>query len=278
MSAGAGPRQRPTSVRLERTGPGRSVARVTIARPEVRNALDATTIAALRGAFEAFAVEPTDRLRAVVLGGDGPTFCAGGDLGWMRAGATLSEEENVRDAGELAAMYAAIDACPVPVIVRVQGAALGGGAGFCCVADIVVAEASATFGFPEVRIGLLPATVAPFAVARLGEGKARTLFLTGRRIDAREALRVGLVDEIATGLEALDAAVSRCLEEILAGGPDGVRAAKALVVELRGLAPGAAAARTARLLAEHRVSPEGREGLAAAGERRPPAWARPDSG
>jgi methylglutaconyl-CoA hydratase len=270
--------ERPSPVRLERTGPRGAVARVTIARPEVRNALDAAAIAALRDAFDAFAAEPAEELRAVVLGGDGPTFCAGGDLGWMRGGAALSGEENVRDTRALAAMYDAIDACPVPVIARVQGAALGGGAGLCCVADVVVAEATATFGFPEVRIGLLPATVAPFAVARLGEGNARALFVTGRRIDAREALRVGLVHEIATGPEALDAAVSRCVDEVLAGGATGVRAAKALVLELRPQAPGSAADRTAQLLADQRASAEGIEGLAAAADRRPPAWARPDDG
>lgn len=266
-------------VRIERSRAGDTVARVTLARPATRNALDAEAIEALASAFGSFAGEPADRLRAVVLAGDGPAFCAGADVGWMRSAIAMSREENEADARGLAVMLAAIDACPVPVIARVQGAALGGGAGLCAVADVVVAEAGARLGFPEVRLGLIPATIAPFVVRRIGEGNARALFTTGRVIDAREASRVGLVHRVAEGDAALDAAVDEVLAAILAGGPEAVRAAKALVrdVAARQGAGGDEdlAAMTARVLAERRASEEAREGLAAFVERRPAAWVPP---
>jgi methylglutaconyl-CoA hydratase len=266
-------------VRIERSRAGDTVARVTLARPATRNALDAEAIEALASAFGAFAGESADRLRAVVLAGDGPAFCAGADVGWMRSAIAMSREENEADARGLAAMLAAIDACPVPVIARVQGAALGGGAGLCAVADVVVAEAGARLGFPEVRLGLIPATIAPFVVRRIGEGNARALFTTGRVIDAREASRVGLVHRVAEGDAALDAAVDEVLAAILAGGPEAVRAAKALVRDVAARPAGAAAddlaAMTARVLAERRASEEAREGLAAFVDHRPAAWVPP---
>lgn len=280
------------SVRIERSGPGGAVARVTLARPATRNALDAEAIEALAAAFLAFAGEPADRLRAVVLAGEGPAFCAGADVAWMRAALGMSRDENEADALGLAGMLAAIDACPVPVIARVQGAALGGGAGLCAVADVIVAEAGAKLGFPEARLGLIPATIAPFVVRRIGEGQARALFATGQRIDGREAHRIGLVHRVTEGEAALDAAVDEIIAAILAGGPEAVRAAKALVREVAArqgragqteagaagnedLAAGDLAAMTARVLAERRASEEAREGLAAFVERRPAAWVPP---
>ena len=265
-------------VRIERDGSGGVVVRVTLARPSTRNALDADTIEALHAAFRDLAAAAPGRLRAVVLAGDGPAFCAGADRAWMRAALALSLEENEADASRLAAMLAAIDACPVPVVARVQGAALGGGAGLCAVADVVVAEATTRFGFPEVRLGLVPATIAPYVVRRIGEGAARALFVTGERIDAHEARRIGLVHRVAEGEAALDGAVDEVLAAILAGGPEAVRAAKSLVREVAGRPvedPGLAA-ETAGLLAERRASAEAREGLAAVDERRPAAWMPPD--
>lgn len=259
-------------VRVHRTGRGGCVAHVTIARPGVRNALDAGAIAALRAAFEGFAGEPPQALRVVVLAGEGTVFCAGADLGWMRAALESTPAANEADALGLAGMYAAIDACPAPVVARIQGAALGGGAGLCAVADVVIAEAGTRFSFPEVRLGLIPATIAPFVVARIGEGQARALFATGRRFDAAEALRIGLVSEVADGLDALDRAVETAVADVLAGGPEATRAAKALIREVRGLTPEAVADRTARALAARRASAEGAEGLRAVVERRPAAW------
>ncbi len=272
-------------VRVDRgTGAQRAVARVTLDRPARRNALDGETIDALGAAFGSLAGEPADSLRAVVLAGEGSVFCAGADVAWMRATIGLSREANEADGHRLAEMLAAIDACPVPVIARVHGAALGGGAGLCAVADVVVADAGTRFGFPEVRLGLVPATIAPYVVRRIGEGAARALFATGERIDAAEARRIGLVHRVVdgsgglgvldTGLGALDAAVEETLAAILAGGPEAVRAAKALVRDVAGRPAGDAGLRavTARLLAERRASAEAREGLAAFDARRPAGW------
>ncbi len=268
----------PPGVRVEREGPDGAVARVTIARPQVRNALDAGAIASLRAHFEEFADEAPNDLRVVVLAGDGPVFCAGADRGWMRAALHLTPAANEADALGLAAMYRAIDMCPVPVIARVQGAALGGGAGLCAVVDIAIAEASAWFSFPETRLGLVPATIAPFVVARLGEGHARALFALGRRFDAVQAMRIGLVHEIADGLDGLDRAVEAALADVLEGGPEATRAAKQLIRDVRGADPAAAADRTARVLALRRASAEGAEGLRAIEEHRPPWWVKRGSG
>lgn len=268
----------PSGVRVEREGPGGTVARVTIARPEVRNALDAGAIASLRALFEGFADAAPGALRVVVLAGDGPVFCAGADLGWMRAALDATPAANEADALDLAAMYGAIDRCPVPVIARVQGAALGGGAGLCAVVDVAIAEAGSRFSFPEARLGLIPATITPFVVARVGEGHARALFATGRRFEAAEAIRIGLVHQVADGLDGLDRAVGAAVTDVLAGGPEATRATKQLIRDLRGVDPGAAAERTARALALRRASAEGAEGLRAVEERRPAEWVTRNAG
>jgi methylglutaconyl-CoA hydratase len=259
-------------VRLERSGRGGCIARVTLARPEVRNALDAEAIASLRAVFDAFANESPEALRVVVLAGDGPVFCAGADLGWMRAALAATPAANEADALGLAGMYEAIDACPAPVIARVHGAALGGGAGLLAVSDVAIAEAGTRFSFPEVRLGLIPATIAPFVVARIGEGHARAYFATGRRFDAAEAQRIGLVSEVVDGAAALDPAVASTITDILAGGPEATRAAKKLIRDVRGLTPERVAEQTARALALRRASAEGAEGLRAVEQKRPAGW------
>jgi len=165
-------------LRVERD---RAVARVTLNRPEVRNAFNAELIAELAWTFEAFAEETLDQLRAVVLAGEGKAFCAGADIEWQRASIGLSMKDNEADAGRLQEMLGAIDVCPVPVIAAVHGAALGGGMALCCVADVTVATADTTFGFTEVKLGLMPAVISPFVLSRIGEGPARALFLTGER-------------------------------------------------------------------------------------------------
>jgi methylglutaconyl-CoA hydratase len=261
------------AVRLERRGPGGSVAHVTLARPEVHNAFDASTIAALRATFAGLARESPTELRAVVLAGDGPSFCAGADIAWMRAAMQLDVEGNESDAMAMADMFETLDGCPVPVIARVHGAALGGGMGLCAVSDVVIAESGTKFGFTETRLGILPAVIAPFAIAKIGEGHARALFPGGRRFDAVRAQRIGLVHEVVEGDAALDAAVGAAVADVLAAGPTAARAAKAIVREVRGLGHGAAKWHTARVIARQRVSAEAREGFAAFDERRPPAWA-----
>ncbi len=260
-------------LRLERTGPAGVVARVTLSRPEVHNAFDASLVAELRSTFAALARESPTQLRAVVLAGDGPSFCAGADLGWMRAAMALDTEGNEHDAMAMADMFEAIDTCPVPVIARVHGAALGGGMGLCAVADIVIAESGTRFGFTETRLGILPSVISPFVIAKIGESHARALFPGGRRFDAARAARIGLVHEVVEGPAALDAAVDAAIADLLAAGPTAVRAAKAIVREVRGLGHGSAKWHTARVIARQRTSEEAQEGLRAFSERRRPAWA-----
>jgi methylglutaconyl-CoA hydratase len=260
-------------LRLERTGPNDAVARVTLTRPEVHNAFNASLIADLQRAFGALAREGPTQLRAVVLAGDGPTFCAGADIDWMRAALQLEVEANEQDAMAMADMLETIDTCPVPVIARVHGGALGGGAGLCAVSDLVIAEAGAKFGFTETRLGILPAVISPFVVARIGESQARALFPGGRRFDAIRAQRIGLVHEVVEGSDALDAAVDTAVADVLASGPTAVRAAKAIVREVRGLGHGSAKWHTARVIARQRVSEEAQEGFRAFVEKRRPAWA-----
>lgn len=259
-----------TTLRVERDG---DVARVWLARPEVRNAFNAEMIDALRATFESLSAEPPDALRAVVIGGDGSVFCAGADVEWMRAAVGLSVEDNERDAARLHAMLAALDACPAPVIARVQGAALGGGMGLVAASDVVVAAADATFGFTETRLGILPAVISIFVLPKIGESHARALFTTGSRFDADHAYRIGLVHELVADGAALDSRVEATVAELRAAGPTATRAAKALVRELRLLAPEDARSHVVRRIARQRTSAEGQEGLRAFLEKRRPSWA-----
>ena len=177
-----------SALRVERDG---EILRITIARPERRNAFDAATIAELTGAFD-----DVGDAGVVVLAGDGPSFCAGADVEWQRSSIDLSYDENVADALRLHRMLEAIDTCSAPVVARVQGFALGGGSGVVACADVVVAGPDAVFGFTEVKLGIVPAVISPFVLAKIG-GKARRFFTTGERFDAETALRIGLVDEVS---------------------------------------------------------------------------------
>jgi methylglutaconyl-CoA hydratase len=249
-----------------------AVARVTLSRPEVRNAFNAELIADLHDAFATLAGEPPDALRAVVLAGEGAAFCAGADVTWMRASAALSVEDNEADARRMGEMLAAIDGCPAPVVARVHGAALGGGMGLCAVADVTLAAANTTFGFTETKLGILPAVISPFVIARIGEGQARALFPTGERFDAERALRIGLVHEVLPDEAALDDRVAAVVVELLSAGPEAARAAKAVIRDQRGLSPAETRKLTVGAIARQRVSPEGQEGLTAFLEKRPPDW------
>ena len=245
------------ALRIQQDG---ELLRVTLARPERRNAFDATLIAELTQAFGAVGGD----VRAVLLAGDGPSFCAGADVEWQRASIDLTFDENVEDALRLHAMLAALDSCPAPLVARVQGYALGGGSGLVACADVVVAAPDATFGFSEVRLGIIPAVISPFVFARIGAGAARSLFVTGERFDAERALRIGLVDEVA---EDLDAVVERQVAAILKSGPQATRAAKRLTRE-RPSDP----RDLARIAAGLRAGDEGQEGLRAFLEKRQPNW------
>jgi methylglutaconyl-CoA hydratase len=244
-----------TAVHTERDG---GVLRITLARPDRRNAFDAALIAELAEAFV-----DVGRARAVVLAGEGASFCAGADVDWMRASASLSFDENVADANAMRQMFEAIDRCPAPVVARVHGHALGGGAGLVAAADIAIAAPTTQFAFSEVKLGIIPAVISPFALAKIGAANARRYFVTGERFDAAMALRIGLVGEVA---EELDTAVDRVVAELLSAGPQAARWAKRLVRERP------EGAETARWIAERRTSDEGQEGLAAFLARRPPAW------
>ena len=244
-----------SALRIERDG---DILRITLARPETRNAFDAALIAELAEAFV-----DVGKARAVVLAGDGPSFCAGADVEWMRSSVDLDYEQNVADANALRAMLEAIDRCPAPVVARIQGHALGGGAGLVACADIAVAHADAVFAFSEVKLGIIPAVISPFALAKIGASAARRYFVTGERFDAATALRIGLVHEVA---EDLDTAVATILDELASAGPKAARHAKRLVLEQPD------GPDTARRIAERRTSDEGQEGLRAFLERRRPNW------
>jgi methylglutaconyl-CoA hydratase len=234
-----------SGLRVERDG---EVLRVTLARPERRNAFDAQLIADLTAAFS-----DVGDARAVVLAGEGETFCAGADIEWQRSAIDLSYEENVEDALRLYRMCEAIDVCRAPVVARIQGYALGGGSGLAACADIAVSAADATFGFTEVKLGIIPAVISPFVLPKIGQ-HARRYFLTGERFGAETALRIGLVHEVT---EELDGAVDRIVGELLASGPDAVRAAKDLIRER----PDGRA--TAELAARMRTREEGQQRLRA---------------
>jgi methylglutaconyl-CoA hydratase len=254
-----------TTVRLETDE--RKITRLTLARPEVRNAFDAALIAELTSALGT--IDPASR--AVVLASEGDAFCAGADVEWMRGSAAHTPEENVADSRALAAMYRALHDLPMPLVARVQGAAMGGGAGLVAVADIAVASTEAFFAFSEVRVGILPAVVSPYVVRKLGPARATALFITGARIDAKRAHEIGLVERVVEPGE-LDAAVERVLAAILEGGPAAVNAAKRLVREVEGRSPAEVADLTVARIAGIRVSSEGQEGLRAFLERRKPRW------
>lgn len=264
------------SLRVDRTGPAGVVARVTLTRPDAHNAFDATLCAEMRAAFGALAREGPTELRAVVLCGEGASFSAGADIKWMRAAMALDREANEQDAMAMAEMFEAVDTCPVPVIARVHGSALGGGLGLCAVADLVIAESGTRFGFTETRLGILPAVISPFVIAKIGETHARALFPGGRRFDAVRAQRIGLVHEVVEGLPALDAAVDAAVADLLLSGPTATRAAKAIVREVRGLPHGSSKWHTARVIATQRQTPEAQEGFRAFDEKRKPAWAPAD--
>ncbi|HEX7067688.1 MAG TPA: enoyl-CoA hydratase-related protein [Candidatus Limnocylindria bacterium] len=256
-------------LRVSREGP---FARVSLDRADVRNAFNAALIGQLRATFEELASEPPDRLRAVVLAGEGPVFSAGADVEWMRASASLTREDNERDAAALQSMLAAVDACPVPVVARVQGAALGGGLGLCAASDIVLATTSTRFGFTETKLGIIPAVISTFVIPKIGESHARALFATGQRFDAQRAHLIGLVHEVLPDVTALDVRVDEILAELRSAGPTAARAAKALVRELRTLSPDEARKHTVLHIAQQRTSDEGQEGLAAFLDKRPPRW------
>lgn len=246
----------------------RGVATLTMNRPERFNAFDEGLIQALRQAVDECAADP--QVRVIVLAGAGKHFSAGADIGWMRRAAAAPEDVNRADAQAFAGMLAALASCPKPTIARVQGLALGGGVGLACACDIAIAADSAQFAVSEARFGILPAVIGPYVIRAVGPRQAQRLALTAQRIGADEALRLGLVQQTASDL---DAALDATLNELLASGPQAQAEIKALFAQLRPGDFGAAAQQlTAATIARVRTTPEAREGFAAFVDKRPAAW------
>jgi methylglutaconyl-CoA hydratase len=266
------PDRSPTSdlVRIEATGAG--AATVTMDRPSAKNALDADLIWALSEAFET--LRGAEGVRVVFLRGAGGTFSAGADLEWMRSAVDRTEADNREDALEMAKMFKRLWDLPALTVALVDGPAFGGGAGLAAACDLAIATAAAKFSFPEVRLGLIPATISPYVVAAIGPRTARGLFASGQVLDAQEALRIGLVSEVVADTRALSAAQARIAGDILACAAGAVAGAKALVGEVHGRKiDHGLMEETAHRIAEARVSEEGREGVRAFLDRRKPDWA-----
>ena len=251
------------------------IARATLNRPEAANALHGPALEALARAVEIAGADR--RARALVLDGAGKHFCAGADINWMLD--AKDDSRNLAATRILSGLLLALRRLPKPVIVFAHGACAGGGAGLCAVADICVADPGATFAFREVKIGLIPATIAPYGVERVGPARARRLFITGERIGAREAAAIGLADHAPEGREGARARLEEILENLRECGPGAMAAAKRLVGDIAGRGPGEAVAeQTARLLAEVRATAEAREGLSAFLQKRRPGWFSGDDG
>jgi methylglutaconyl-CoA hydratase len=243
------------------------ITRISLRRPERKNAFDAALVSDLTAA----AREVPPGARAVILRSEGDVFCAGADIAWMRSMADFTLAQNQADSRALAQMFQALYDLPMPLVARVQGDAIGGGAGLVAVADIAVASSKASFAFTETRLGILPAVVSPYVVRKIGPAHATALFATGTRFDAQRALAIGLVEEVAEPDE-LDARIEAITKAIAAGGPRAVNSAKRLVREVEGRAPAELVDLTVERIAEMRVSDEGQEGMRAFLERRSPRW------
>ena len=244
------------------------VLTVTLNRPEVHNAFNEELIAEAIDLFDGIGAS---KARAVVLRGTGPNFCAGADLNWMSRMVSYSREENVRDSSQLAKMYALINECPLPVIGRIQGAAIGGGVGLVACCDIAIAARDSKFGLSEVKLGILPAVISPYVIAKIGETHARALFLTGERFDAERALRIGLVHRT---VDDLDAAVAETIALLKTSGPEAVRECKKLIAYVASHDLADAIPYTIEAIATRRVSEEGQGGMSAFLKKEKAPWAR----
>jgi methylglutaconyl-CoA hydratase len=256
-----------TTARDDRTG----ILRVSLNRPDIRNAFDEEVIAALTRLARDAASDSA--LRAIVLSGEGPVFCAGADLAWMMKAVAYTRQDNLRDAEDLARMLELLDSLPVPLIGRVHGAALGGGTGLVAVCDMVVAADDAVFAFSETKLGILPAVIAPYVLAKMGSSAARELFLTGARFGAVRARELGLVHRVVPAT-SLDETVDDYLREILASAPTAIAAAKDLIREIQHSRPAEVIGITTSRIADQRVSVDGQEGMRAFLEKRKPKWFR----
>jgi methylglutaconyl-CoA hydratase len=247
------------------------IARVTLNRPGVRNAFNAELIAELRAEFDRLGEQ--DAVRAIVLGGEGSAFCGGADVNWMRSALDLSYDENLADAEAMSDMFRAIDRCPKPVVARLHGAALGGGAGLAAVSDVAIASDDSVFGFIEVKLGIIPAVISPFVIAKIGVSHARELFVTGRRFDAAYAKEIGLVHAVVTH-DDLDASIDGILGELRTSGPKAIAAVKNLIPTVSDATYDGSRTVTTSAIARLRIGEEGQEGLRSFLERRAAGFAR----
>jgi methylglutaconyl-CoA hydratase len=247
-----------------------AIAHVALARPEVRNAFNAELIAQMHAAFDQ--LDADAGVRAVVLSGEGKTFCGGADIQWMRGSLELSREANLEDARAMSRMFRAIDTLRKPLIGRIHGAALGGGSGLVACCDVAIASSDTLFGFTETKLGIMPAVISPFVLAKIGLSHARALALTGERFDAARALAIGLVHEVVPSEADLDAAIERVVREVRSASPTGVAATKALFARVSEEAYDATLETTAQAIAAQRTSAEGQDGLRAFLEKRPASW------
>ena len=261
-------------ITVERSFQGK-VATVTMRRAEIHNAFNGQLIQDLSAAFTALAND--EKLHAVILTGDGPSFSAGADLSMMKEAATFTEEQNLNDALHLADLFESINSFPCPVVARVNGTAMGGGAGLISVCDIVIAAESARLAFSEVKLGIAPAVISPYVVRKIGETHARVLFVTGERFSAARGRDIGLVHTVVP-LEELDVVVEKTLRELLSSGPQALRACKALALNVGHMEHDTARRYTAEIIAKLRVSDEGQEGLLAFLEKRKARWVLPAEG
>jgi methylglutaconyl-CoA hydratase len=251
------------------------VARVTLNRPELRNAFDDVLIASLTRNF--LEIEKDKTIRVMILAGNGPAFCAGADLNWMKRMAGYGYEENLADAQALAEMLATLDRLPKPTIARVHGPVFAGGTGLMAACDIAVGAPEAKFCLSEAKLGLSPATISPYVIRAMGERNARRYFLTAEVFDAEEALRIGMLSALVPAAN-LDSAIEDLIKNLLAGGPEAHAKIKALIRAVAGRRPDdELVSETAKRIAEIRGSPEGKEGIAAFLEKRKAAWCSPKS-
>jgi methylglutaconyl-CoA hydratase len=246
------------------------VAEVVLNRPDVRNAFNGELMGALIDAFTALGADAG--VHVIVLRGEGPAFCAGADLGWMKQTVTWTTAENEADARRLAGLFEAIDSCPKPVVGQIHGAVRGGGVGLVAACDIPIASSDATFAFTEVRLGLAPAVISPYCVRRIGAARARELFLTGATFDAARARDMGLLADVELNLQALAERVAGTVSQLLAGGPSALAACKHLARTVASLPSEEALATTSALIARLRKSDEAQEGMRAFLTKDKPSW------
>lgn len=245
------------------------IATVTLRRPQVHNAFNAQVVADLTSAFSELSSDTA--LHAVILTGEGPSFSAGADLNEMKAAATVTPQENLNDALRLSNLLFIVNTCPIPIIARVNGTAMGGGLGLIAVCDLAIAAESARFAFSEVKLGIAPAVISPFIIRKIGESNARVLFVTGERFSAARALSIGLVHAVVPH-EELDDAVQKAVAELLTSAPQAMRECKKLALSVGQMSYEQAHSYTAETIARLRVGAEGQEGLQAFLEKRKANW------